>query len=80
MAPPTPPDGLLATMTDRQGRTVWLTEERWKHIIEGHPEVERHLPGLKRCVEMPKAGPEETTRAQRSYGRATLVPPSGSLS
>jgi hypothetical protein len=46
-----PPDDLLATMTDPQGRTVWLTEERWKHIIDGHPEVERHLDGLKRCVQ-----------------------------
>ncbi len=46
-----PPEDLLATMTDPRGRTVWLTEERWKHILEGHPEVERYLPGLKQCVE-----------------------------
>ncbi|MGO9321554.1 MAG: hypothetical protein ACLQBY_12225 [Solirubrobacteraceae bacterium] len=51
MAAPKPPDDLLATMTDPRGRTVWLTEERWKHIIEGHPEVERHLSVLKKCVE-----------------------------
>jgi hypothetical protein len=30
---------------------VWLTQERWEHILEGHPEVERHLAGLKKCVE-----------------------------
>lgn len=42
---------LFTNLTDFRGRTVWLTEERWKHVIEGHPEVERHLPALKKCVE-----------------------------
>lgn len=51
MAVAKPPDDLIATMTDPRGRTVWLTQERWEHIIEGHPEVERHLDGLKKCVE-----------------------------
>jgi len=51
MAARKPPDDLIATMTDPRGRTVWLTEERWKHIIEGHPEVERHLSVLKQCVQ-----------------------------
>jgi hypothetical protein len=51
VAPAKPPDDLIATMIDPQGRTVWLTRERWEHIIDGHREVERHLPGLKQCVE-----------------------------
>jgi hypothetical protein len=46
-----PPDDLLATMIDPLGRTVWLTEERWKHIVEGHKEVEGHLDALKQCVQ-----------------------------
>jgi hypothetical protein len=46
-----PPDDLIATMTDPKGRTVWLTQERWEHIIEGHPEVGRHLKSLKKCVQ-----------------------------
>jgi hypothetical protein len=41
----------MATMIDPQGRTVWLTEERWKHIIDGHKEVERHMDALKKCVQ-----------------------------
>lgn len=51
MAPAKPPDDLIATMIDPQGRTVWLTQERWDHIIGEHREVERHLPVLKQCVE-----------------------------
>jgi hypothetical protein len=46
-----PPDDLIATMIDPQGRTVWLTQERWEHIIDGHREVESQLPALKRCIE-----------------------------
>jgi hypothetical protein len=46
-----PPDDLMATMSDPHGRTVWLTEERWKHIVEAHKEVERHLDALKKCVQ-----------------------------
>lgn len=57
-----PPEDLLATMTDPRGRTVWLTEERWKHIIEGHPEVERFLPALKQCVQ----AAEKRTKGNRS--------------
>lgn len=52
VAPQKPPDDLIATMTDPKGRTVWLTQERWEHILEGHPELARHLEGLKRCVEL----------------------------
>jgi hypothetical protein len=41
----------MATMMDPQGRTVWLTKRGWAHVLEEHQEVERHLPGLKKCVE-----------------------------
>lgn len=27
------------TVADRDGRTVYLTEERWEHITERHPEL-----------------------------------------
>jgi hypothetical protein len=49
---PKPPDDLIATMTDPRGRTIWLTRERWEHILEGHREVEKHLASLKKCVEV----------------------------
>ena len=55
-----PPDDLMAAMTDSRGRAVWLTEERWQHIVDGHKEVERHLDVLKQCVQ---------TAEKRSKGR-----------
>ena len=27
------------TVRDRRGREIYLTEERWKHIVEGHEEL-----------------------------------------
>jgi hypothetical protein len=28
---------------DREGREIYLTEERWQHIVTGHPELREHL-------------------------------------
>lgn len=30
---------VVASTTDELGRTIVLTEERWEHILEGHPEM-----------------------------------------
>lgn len=27
-------------LVDRDNEHIWLTEERWDHVIEGHPEME----------------------------------------
>jgi hypothetical protein len=31
------------TVEDRYGNTIYLTEERWRHILESRPELESHL-------------------------------------
>lgn len=31
------------TVRDRRGREIYLTEERWKHIIEEHEELRGHF-------------------------------------
>ncbi len=31
------------TVQDRYGNTIYLTEERWKHILESRPELEPHF-------------------------------------
>jgi hypothetical protein len=31
----------LERVTDRWGNRITLTDERWQHIIEWHPELER---------------------------------------
>lgn len=30
-------------VTDRHGRPIYMTQERWRHIIAKHPELEEHL-------------------------------------
>jgi hypothetical protein len=60
VAGPQPPEDPMAAMTDSWGRVVCLTAERWRHIVEGHREVERHLDVLQRCVR---------TAEKRSRGR-----------
>ena len=49
VAPQKVPDDLILTMMDPQGRTVWLTQERWNHVVHGHPEV--RLADLNKAVE-----------------------------
>jgi len=31
------------TVRDRDGRPIYLTEERWQHIVERHDELSHHL-------------------------------------
>jgi hypothetical protein len=33
----------IGTVRDRRGREIYITEERWKHIVEGHEELSEHL-------------------------------------
>ena len=36
---------------DRDGREIYLTEERWQHIVERHPELENHLDDILNTVQ-----------------------------
>jgi hypothetical protein len=42
-----------AAITDFKGRTVELTEERWGHIVERHPEIQPHDQSVLRAIETP---------------------------
>ena len=33
----------IGTVRDRRGREIYITEERWKHIIEEHEELRGHF-------------------------------------
>ena len=33
---------MYRNVTDRRGHGIYLTEERWRHICEEHPEIEGH--------------------------------------
>jgi hypothetical protein len=36
---------------DRDGHEIYLTEERWQHIVEGHPELQEHLEDILKAVQ-----------------------------
>jgi hypothetical protein len=38
------------TVRDRQGNSIYLTDERWAHILEGHPEMALHEESLRMAV------------------------------
>lgn len=48
------PRAFPATVIDPNGRTVHLTEERWGHIVAGHPELESHLVDMLAAVRDPR--------------------------
>jgi hypothetical protein len=37
-----PPPEVLATVADPDGRPVVLTAARWRHVLDGHPELAPH--------------------------------------
>jgi hypothetical protein len=37
---------------DANGNSVYLTEERWEHIVEGHPEMAHHESHLREAVRL----------------------------
>lgn len=45
--------GVDETIRDYRGREVRLTEERWRHIVAGHPEMDGLELAVKRVVESP---------------------------
>jgi hypothetical protein len=40
---------------DRRGRDVVLDSERWRHIVDAHPEIGPCKPEIRRAVESPTA-------------------------
>lgn len=44
---------VLASTLDPDGRPVDLTEERWQHIVAGHPELRPHLQSVMAAVRNP---------------------------
>jgi hypothetical protein len=40
------------SVQDIQGNPVYLTEERWEHIVEGHPEMAEHEHQLREAVRL----------------------------
>lgn len=65
---PTLPPGIRAIMLDRWKRTVVLSDERWKHIVDGHPAMDGLELALKCAVE--SADQRHTARgAEKLFGK-----------
>jgi hypothetical protein len=47
------PQGIRWTVNDRFGNSIYLTQERWEHIIESinHPEMEEYEEELKETIQ-----------------------------
>jgi len=43
------------TINDRHGREVFLSAERWGHIVSAHPEISLYEKEIRRAVETPSA-------------------------
>jgi hypothetical protein len=40
------------SIQDTQGNSIYLTQERWEHIVEGHPEMAEHEHQLREAVRL----------------------------
>lgn len=47
------PPVVIATVVDAQGRSVVLTDERWRHIVGGHPDLAPHQGSVLDAVRSP---------------------------
>lgn len=48
-----PHDEVLFEVRDREGRRVVLTEERWGHVLDEHPDMADFMPEVMRAVREP---------------------------
>ena len=53
------------TIQDRDGNPIYLTEERWQHIVEAnnHPEIADYEDHLKQTIQSGRRRQEPLTRA-----------------
>jgi hypothetical protein len=65
---------------DPLGRTVQLTEERWSHIIEGHPYMAPFRADVMRATEAPTHLIEQPRPGQDWFTYRTRDPVGGSRS
>ncbi|MFQ6100720.1 MAG: hypothetical protein ACE5OS_05745 [Anaerolineae bacterium] len=64
------------TVQDRYGNEIYLTEERWNHILEYHPELEGHLDNVLNILKKGRRKQEPTMPYKyRYYGRCDELLP-----
>lgn len=55
------------TIQDREGNVIYLTEERWSHIIENHPEIESFEQEIKVTLQRGKRRQEPLNQRKYRY-------------
>lgn len=57
-------------IVDKTGKIVILTQERWSHIVQHHPDMSDKLEEVKRCLELPTATvPQKYDETKANYYR-----------
>lgn len=68
------PEGIFATVVDPDGRRVDLTEERWAHITDGHPELARYRNEVLETVRAPSRRGRGHTAGEEWFYRERTGP------
>jgi hypothetical protein len=55
------------TVQDRDGNPIYLTEERWGHIVANHPEVEPYEDQLRTTIQRGKRRQEPLNQRKYRY-------------
>jgi hypothetical protein len=63
-----------SAIADPHGRRVELTDERWRHIVERHPEIESYGDLILRAVYDPDERMEGTVSNEEWYYARTSAP------
>lgn len=70
-------DGKRWTVQDRDGNEVYLTDERWTHIVDGHPEMRAHEDSRRQTVRLGRREQDLLAPQKFRTRRASLVFPRG---
>ncbi|HEU4883771.1 MAG TPA: hypothetical protein VFT45_16045 [Longimicrobium sp.] len=64
-------------VTDRFGNEIYLTDERWQHIVDGHPEMHDCEEVLKQAIRLGARRQEPLAPAKFRYTREVAGLPEG---
>jgi hypothetical protein len=64
------PPGRRWSVQDPHGNPIYLTEERWQHIVEGHPEMSGHERQLQEAIRLGTRSQDSLNPQKFRYLRA----------
>ena len=69
--------GVRWSVQDKNGRSIYLTEDRWQHIVERHPEMSDHEEDLKRTIRAGRRTQDSLSPNKYFYREAASNLPEG---